>query len=150
MPIQTDPGRQWILSAEKTVLFSDDFGAQADDGLDQDVIRLPVGARVIGGVVVVEEVWTNTAVIDVGDGEDPNRYTQTGGTIDLEVLGLTALDVQGFKVTALERDILLLGNFSVSDSTTGQLYMRIDYVIEGKVNEVQPIDVADYGSDRAA
>ena len=149
MPIQTDPGRQWVLSAEKTVLFSDDFGAQADDGLSQDVFRLPTGARVVGGEVVVEVVWTNTATIDVGDATDPDEYTASG-VIDLEVLARTALDLTGFKTTEVERDILLLGNFSVSDSTTGQLYIRIDYVVEGRANEVQPIDVADYGSDRAA
>lgn len=146
MPIHKQTGRQWILSAEMTVLFSDDFGAQADTAIVQDLFRLPTGARVVGGEIVVEVVWTNTATVDIGDVTQADRYTAT--PINLEVLGRTALTLDGFKTTETERDVNLSPLFTVSDSTTGQAYIRIDYVIEDRVNENQPLDVADFGSAR--
>lgn len=146
MPIHKDQGRQWPLSAEKTVLWSDDFGAVAESVL-QEIFRLPVNSRVIGGEIVVEVAWDNvtSAAVDMGDVTDPDRYA---AAVDLKATGRTALTLTGFKHTEAERDVNLTPAFVGGDATQGQAYIRIEYVIEGKANENQPLDVDEYGSDR--
>lgn len=150
MPIHKEQGRQWVLSAEKTVLYTDDFGAAADNAVVQNLFRLPVGARVVGGEVVVEVAWDNgtTGSVDIGDVTDPNRYTAT--PVDLTATGRTALTLTGFKTTEAERDVDVDPNFVGTDATQGQAYIRIEYVIEGKANETQPLDVDEYGAARVA
>ena len=150
--IQKDQNRQWPLSLEKTFNFDDDFG---DDSVAQtavavEVARLPVGARVTAGEIVVEEAWDNgtTATVDIGDVTDPDRYTSS--PVDLTALGRTALVLSGFKTTEVERDVDLDPVFAGSNGTQGKAYLRIEYVIEGKANETQPLDVDEYGSARTA
>lgn len=150
--IQKDQNRQWPLSLEKTFNFDDDFGddSAAQTGVVVELARLPQGARVTGGEIVVETVWDNgtAATVDIGDVTDPDRYT--AAPIDLTALGRTALVLTGFKVTEVERDVDLDPVFTGANGTQGQAYVRIEYVIEDKANEVQPLDVAEYGSVRTA
>ena len=151
MEILKDNGRQWPLSAEKTVVFTDGFGddSVAQTGVVQDLIRLPVNSRVVGGEIVVEEAWDNgtTATVDIGDVTDPDRYT--AAPVDLTALGRTALVLSGFKTTEVERDIDVTPVFAGSNATQGKAYIRVEYVIELRVNENQPLDVADHGSKNA-
>jgi hypothetical protein len=150
MPIHKVQGRQWVLSAEITVNWDDDFGAAADSGVVQNLVRLPVGARVVGGEIVVETVWDNgtAATIDIGDVTDPDRYTAT--PVDLTAAGRTALTLTGFKTTTSERDVDADPVFTGTDATQGSAYIRVEYVIEDKANENQPLDVDEYGSARVA
>lgn len=146
--IQKDQNRQWPLSLEKTVLFSDNLAAVADS-VASELARLPVGARVTGGEIIVEVVWNTgtSGVMDIGDVTDPNRYA---AAVNLHALGRTALLLTGFKVTEVERDVDVDPTFVGADATQGQAYIRIEYVIENKANEVQPLDVDEYGSVRTA
>ena len=70
--------RQYSLWAEVEIAF--------DDGLDvaqaasvQDLLDIPGGAVVVGGEIVVTEAWNagTSAVVDIGDGDDPDRYTSS-------------------------------------------------------------------------
>ena len=146
--IQKDQNRQWPLSLEKTITFSDDLAAVADSVV-QELARLPVNARVTGGEIVVETVWNTgtSGVVDIGDVTDPNRYA---AAVNLHALGRTALLLDGFKTTEVERDVNVTPTFVGADATQGQAYIRMQYVIEGKANEVQPLDVDEYGSVRTA
>ena len=150
--IQKDQNRQWPLSLEKTFNFDDDFGddSAAQTAVVVELARLPVGARVVGGEIVVEEVWDNgtAATVDIGDVTDPDRYTAS--PVDLTALGRTALTLDGFKTTEVERDVDLTPVFTGANGTQGSAYVRIQYVIENKANEVQPLDVDEYGSVRTA
>lgn len=150
MPIHKVQGRQWVLSAEITVSYDDDFGAAVDNGVVQNLVRLPVGARVVGGEIVVETAWDNgtAATIDIGDVTDPDRYTAS--PVNLAAAGRTALTLTGFKTTTTERDVDATPVFTGTDATQGQAYIRIEYVIEGKANENQPLDVDEYGAARVA
>lgn len=151
MPILKDQGRQWVLSAEIPFTFDQDFGADsaADTTVIQDVVRLPVNSRVVGGELVVEVAWDNgtTATVDVGDATDPDRYTAS--PVNLTLTGRTALTLDGFKTTEAERDVNFDPIFAGTNATQGQGYLRVQYVIEDRENEVQPLDVAEYGSVRA-
>jgi hypothetical protein len=151
MPILKDQGRQWVLSAEIPFSFDDDFGEDtaADTAVVQSVVRMPTNARVVGGEIVVETVWNNgtTATVDIGDVTDPDRYTAS--PVDLTAAGRTALTLDGFKTTETERDIDFTPVFAGSNASQGQGYLRVQYVIEDRENEVQPLDVADFGSARA-
>lgn len=151
MPILKDQGRQWPLSAELVITYDQDFGVDsaANTAVIQEAIRLPVGARVVGGEIVVEEVWDNgtTATVDVGD-SDPDRYTAS--PVNLTSLGRTALTLDGLAVVAADRDVSLDPIFAGTNATQGRAYLRIEYVIDGKANENQPLDVDEYGSARVA
>jgi hypothetical protein len=150
--IQKDQNRQWPLSLEKTFNHDDDFGddSAAQTAVVVELARLPVGARVVGGEIVVEEAWDNgtTATVDIGDVTDPDRYTAS--PVNLTALGRTALTLDGFKTTEVERDVDLTPVFAGANGTQGRAYVRIEYVIENKANEVQPLDVDEYGSVRTA
>ena len=152
MPIQKEQGRQWSLSAEIVVTYDQDLGedSAADTAVLQEAFRLPIGARVVGGEIVVEEVWDNgtTATIDLGNTGDADRYT--AAVIDLTALGRTALQLDGLAIVAATRDVEIDPIFAGTDSTQGRAYIRMDYVIDGKANEVQPLDVDEYGSARTA
>jgi hypothetical protein len=151
MPILKNQGRQWPLSAELVVTYDQDFGidSAANTTVIQEAIRLPVGARVVGGEIVVEEVWDNgtTATVDIGD-TNPDRYTTSA--VDLTALGRTALLLDGLEVVAADRDVSLDPIFAGTNATQGRAYIRIEYVIGGKANENQPLDVDEYGSARVA
>jgi hypothetical protein len=153
MPIQKEQGRQWSLSAQITVTFDQDLGGDtaADTAVLQEAFRLPIGARVTGGEIVVEEAWDNdtTATIDLGNTGDADRYTDTA-PVDLTAAARTALDLDGLAVGSDERDVEIDPIFAGSDATQGRAVIRIEYTIDGKANEVQPLDVDEYGSARTA
>lgn len=146
MEILLDEGRQYPLSAEITFTFADGIAAPAD-GL-QDLMKLPTGARVVGGEIVVETAWNagTSAVVDIGDVTDVNRYASA---VNLQAAGRTALLLDGFKTTETERDVDIIPTIVGTAATQGQAYVRVQYVIEDRAHEVQPLEVADYGSKNA-
>ncbi len=149
MEILLDEGRQYTLSAERTITFADGLAIAVVDDAVQDVFKLPTGARIVGGEVVVETAWNmgTTGVIDVGDVTDPNRYSSTA--VNLQATGRTALTLDGFKTTETEKKVNVTPALVGTTATQGQAYIRIEYVIEDRAHEVQPLDVADYGSKNA-
>jgi len=148
MEILLDEGRQYTLSAEVTITFADGLAIAGTDDVVQDLLKLPTGARVVGGEIVVETVWDTgtSAVCDIGDVTDPNRYA---AAVDLKAAGRTALLLTGFKTTETEKKVDIDPTFVGTTSTQGQAYIRVEYVIEDRAHEVQPLDVADYGSKNA-
>lgn len=149
MEILKNSGRQYPLSADKTIKYTDGLTA-AQAAAVQDVFDVPVGTRVTGGEIVVEEVWDSgtSAVVDIGDTVDPDRYTSS--PVDLTSLGLTALTLTGYKTTGVG-DRTIDGEFTLvgSDATQGQAYIRVEYVVDNKAHETVGFAVADYGSKNA-
>lgn len=133
---------QAVQSAEFVWNFSDtmldtsgaskDFGAADLTARAFDVIGLPMGAVVVGGALVVETTF-DTAGYDVyvGDSGVTNRYL---ASTDVKTAGITALVPTGFvnssglpiRITVATDDVC----------TAGKARLRVDFIVQGKANEV--------------
>lgn len=125
-------GRQWPLVAMQDFSLS-----EMENGAAVAAVKLPAGARVIGGEVVITEVFNSTTSdgIDVGDGDDPNRYSSTA--VNGQALGRTALTLSGYKYTAPDT-IDLTWASGGGTPTTGAGVLIVQYVMDGRANEVVP------------
>jgi hypothetical protein len=99
-----------------------------------DAIELPPGAQVVGGALVVETAYNTTgaATVSVGDSSSAVRYL---GATTLKTAARVALVPTGFKnVSGLPVRL----TFSVADlaGTAGKARVEIQYVIEGRADEV--------------
>lgn len=99
-----------------------------------DVIPLPPGAVVIGGSVVTETAVTGSTAynVKVGDSASDTRYL---GSTDKTTAALTALVPTGY--VGLGENLRLTVTPTVADSTAGKLTVRVEYVVNGRANEVQ-------------
>lgn len=126
-----DVGRQTVLFASIAIAFDH----IADTGVAVEAIKLPYGARIIGGDVVVSTAFNagTTLVLDVGDKTVANRYAND---IDLKTVGRTALTPTGYTSDGGELHVtpVLVG----TAPTAGALRLSIQYVIEGRAGHVQP------------
>lgn len=121
---------QWPLnSGPLTFAFGD-----LTSGTGVAALRLPPGAIVVGGSVVVQTAWNSgtTATLKVGDGDDDDRYTLPA--IDLTSTGRTALTLTGHKY-ANPDDLELLLTETGSPATEGEGYIEVEIVMEGRVSE---------------
>lgn len=96
-------------------------------------IPLPIGAVVIGGEVVVNTASndTGTATIAIGDAANPTRFL---GATNIKAAGRTAIVPTGFIGTG-DNVRITLANAN-GDATAGDVSIRIDYIIEGRMHEV--------------
>ena len=146
LSLKASTSRQYINSAEITLIWTD-VQVAVGTGVTE-VIRIPNGARVVGGAVVVETLFatTGTATLDLGDAVDPDRYSASA--FNLEVAAHNALTLTGFKYTTEDTiDATVVVGTAVT--TAGQVYIRIDYVEEDKAHEQVPLVAAEYGTGRA-
>lgn len=121
---------QWPLnSGPLTFDFSD-----LVDGTGVAALRLPPGAVVVGGSVVVQTAWNSgtSATLDVGDGDNDDRYTSSA--IDLTTAGRTALTLTGH-MYANPDDLELLLTEDGSAATEGEGYIEVEIVMDGRVSE---------------
>lgn len=121
---------QWPLnSGPLTFTFSD-----LTSGTGIAALRLPPGAVVTRGSVVVQTAWNSgtSATLKVGDDDDDDRYTTAA--IDLTSTGRTALDLTGHEYsTPLDLELLLT---EVGDAATeGEGYVELEIVMDGRVSE---------------
>jgi hypothetical protein len=121
---------QWPLnSGPLTFTFAD-----LVDGEGVAALRLPPGAVVVGGSIVVQTAWDSgtSATIDVGDSDDDDRYTSS--PVDLTTTGRTALTLTGHKY-ANPDDLQLLLAEDGTAATEGEGYIEVEIVMEGRVSE---------------
>ncbi len=121
---------QWPLnSGPLTFDFSD-----LESGTGIAALRLPPGAVVTRGSVVVQTVWNSgtSATLKVGDDDDDDRYTSSA--IDLTSAGRTALDLDGHQYAA-PQDLELLLTEAGSAATEGEAYIELEIVMDGRVSE---------------
>lgn len=123
-------GRQYVLSATQAIDFS-----ELANGSAEIVLDVRPGTRVVGGFLLVDTVWDGTTpTLNLGDGGDPNRYSASA--VNLAALGATALDVTGYKYA--ESDTID-GTLSVTGTPTqGAATLVVNYIIDGRSNEVEP------------
>jgi hypothetical protein len=111
--------------------------SELSDGAAVSAVKLPANARVIGGGVLITEVFDSTTsdAIDVGDGSDDDRYSST--PVDGQALGYTALTITGYKYTAGDYVDLKWASGG-GTPTTGAGVLILMYVVDGRGNEVVP------------
>ena len=105
-------------------------GAQAFD-----CIKLPLNARVTGGALVVTTVSNDagTTTLSVGDSGSATRYL---GATTVKSAALTALVPTGYLGTGEDIRITLANGSG--GATTGKITVYVEWVIDGKANEVVP------------
>ncbi len=123
-------GHQWKQAVVVPYTFADFTTAVAEA-----IAQLPPLSTVTGGQVDVD-VATDAGtsfVADIGDADDPNRYSST--PINLQALGTTALTVTGFQ-NLLPTDVIATPTIVGAAATAGNGRIILEYVVEGKANEV--------------
>ena len=100
-----------------------------------DIINLPNYATVIGGEVVTETAITGSTAfnVTVGDSGSANRYL---GTTDKTTAARTALVPTGY--VGAGENLRLTITPTVAAVTGGKITVRVQYVVRGRGNEVQP------------
>lgn len=122
--------RQYPLFAEVELTFAN----LADTATPVSAIKLPYGAQVIGGAVIVDTAFNTgtSAVLDVGDSTTGNRYKND---VDLKTAGVTALVPTGYVSDGA--DILVTPALVGTAATAGKVRVQVTYVIAGRAHEVQ-------------
>ena len=125
-------GRQFPLVAHQ------DFDlSELTSGSAIAAVKVPAGARVIGGGVMIDTAFDSATsdVMDVGDGDDDDRYSAT--PIDVSAAGYTALDITGYKYTTTDFiDLIWTGAGTAATEGAGRLI--VEYIIDNRTNEVMP------------
>lgn len=129
--LKTNGGRQYILSAE--IAF--DYTHLQDTAVAVPAVKLPYGAVVAGGAVIVDTAFNTatSAVLDVGDSTTANRYVND---VNLKAAGITPLVPTGYVSDGNEINItpVLVG----TAATAGAGRLRVDYYIQNRAMENQP------------
>ena len=122
--------RQYPLFAEQTF----DFSQLADTAVPVTGLKLPYGAQIIGGAVIVDTAFDTgtSAVLDVGDSVSGNRYKND---VNLKATGLTALVPTGHVSDG--SDLLVTPTLVGTAATVGKVRVQVQYVIAGRAHEVQ-------------
>lgn len=129
MAITKNSGRQEVVAAKVTLTYA----TLADDAaVAEGVIQVPEGATVIGGFINVKTAFNSTTsdVLDIGDGGDDDRYTAT--PINLQVAGVTALDITGYQYTAQDDIDVEWTAGSTGTATAGEAELIVQYVVDGR------------------
>jgi len=101
-----------------------------------DCIPLPLGATIIGGDLVVETAYVGptTATITLGTAAVPAAYlaatsvTAVGRTPILLTTPLASLDGSNVRMTL---------TYTGGNATAGRVRVRVSYMVDGRINEVQ-------------
>ena len=145
---QATRGAQPVMSAEFDFSFNDTmkdvngvtktFGSVYTDAGVFEVINLPLGAVVIGGDLIVEEqgVGPTAYTAAVGTSGSASAFlaattllSAAGTRVALTGLGLAATDGKNVRVTIAA---------TVANATAGKFRLRLEYVIDGRITEVNP------------
>jgi len=100
-----------------------------------DALKMPKGARVVGGAVTVLTVGNDSGAqtVAVGDSGSATRYLSA---TTIKSLARTALVPTGY--TGTGEDIRLTLVNTNGDATTGKVQIDVQFVIDGRANEVVP------------
>lgn len=146
--IQATRGAQKVMSTEFAANFNDtmkdingatkSFGSVFGDAGVFEVINLPIGAVVIGGDLIVETQGVGPTAYTVAVGHSgaaagflaaTTLLSAAGTRVALTGLGLAANDGKNVRITIAS---------SVANATAGKFRVRLEYVIDGRVEEVNP------------
>lgn len=139
-------GAQKLMSTEFVFSFDDTmadvtglvktFGSVFTDAGTFEVINLPSGAVVVGGDLIVEAA-----------GVGPTAYTASVGHSGSATALLAATDLKSAARTALTglglafndgKNVRITIASTVANASAGKFRLRLEYVIDGRVEEVNP------------
>lgn len=128
-------GHQYALVASQAFTL-----AELTSGTAVPLVKLPAGARVLGGMCVITTAFnsgTSDAMI-IGDDGDTDRYAAvTAGSGALSANLYKAITPTGYKYTAPNTvDLTWTGVGTAATTGAGTLYVM--YVVDGRANEVMP------------
>lgn len=128
--LKPSTARQYALTAEVEI----DFRNVEDTGVAVTAVRLPYGAQVVGGSLIVDTAWntTGTATLSVGDSTTANRYANA---VNLKSAARTALTLTGFVSDG--SDIRVTPALADTAATVGKARLLVQYVIKDRAHEVQ-------------
>lgn len=128
-PLSLNPSRQYALTAEVTIGVAN----MNESTVPVAAIKLPVGAVVTGGAVIVDTAFdAATATINVGDATTAARYKSA---VNIAATGLTDLVPTGYVSNGAPIQVVPTFADAV---TVGSLRLQVTYVIGGRANEAQP------------
>lgn len=142
-------GAQWTLCVPFNINATDTmvntsaaevaFGAVTSAGNTTfDIFTMPPNSFVIGGRVIVGTAFNSTAnSVDVGDSDDPDRYTETAA-IDLQDVDAPAAGFEMLgdgKIYDGAQAIRLTLTNTVGAATAGRCIVVIEFAILNRVNE---------------
>lgn len=124
MAITKDINRQDVLCAKVDIALAD-----LATGVEKVAITMPYDAIVVGGCIVVTEVFNSSTsdLIEVGDTADPNRYLTDG---DGQAAGYDVLVPTG--LVSVGNDISVTWTSTGDAPTTGAFTLYVLYVIAGR------------------
>jgi hypothetical protein len=142
------PNAQWPIAAVFEWNYDDtmdnisavELALGADDAVVTtfDVLTPPPGAIVIGGNVknITAATGSTTSTVDVGDSDDPNRYTE-GGAHDLKDADApaTAFDMLGDHKQYDGSQAIRLTILNDGAQTAGNFILTVLMVVPGKATE---------------
>lgn len=126
-----DNGRQTPLVAIAQLALADFTTTVA-----KAVVKMPVNSVITGGYINVTQVWNSTSsdAADLGHTGDDDKYSAT--PLDLQSLGVTALDVTGYVNTG-GLDLNLTWTSGGGTPSTGAATLVVEYIIVNRATEVQ-------------
>lgn len=125
MPILQNADRQELISAFVDFTFSD----IPTTATAYDALKLPNGAVIVSGDLVVTTAWNSTtATAQFGDATLASRYS---AAIDLKTAARTALTPTGFVHTSAEK-VLNLANIITGTATAGAARLSVQYYVKGR------------------
>lgn len=136
---QYDLHKEFVFNFNDTAvdsvsLVSKTFGSVFTDALVFDAISLPVGAVVIGGSLIVETAFVGPTASTVIVGVAGNTAIYLGST-SLLTVGRTALLLTTPLGSNGGLDLRITLGHTVANATAGKARIRVQYTIDGKVNE---------------
>ena len=140
---------QWPLMADFTFNFDDTvvdingvtktLGSVYTDLAVAEVIKVPEGAVVVGGELVVETAGVGPTVytVSLGDNNSATRYLSA---VNLLAAARTALTLTGYRNGASNtlKNLRLTINSTVANASAGKFTLRVLYVLPNRANETIP------------
>jgi hypothetical protein len=134
---------QFVMEAEFTFNFDDtmvsvagqevDFGKTNISATSFDIINLPENSVIIGGELVTETAFdTASYAVTIGDSAVADRYLASA---DRKGAARVALVPTGYRTSGSN---LRIGITNADVCTAGKATVRVQYVIAGRANEVNP------------
>lgn len=128
MTISLQSGRQCSAWATVDIAYGD-----LTSGAAATVMKLPVGAVVVGGAVVVKTAW-NSATSDalvVGDSASANRYKSS---FSIASAGRTALVPTGYQALSTTREIQVTWTGVGTAPSAGAARLEVEYIVPARAD----------------
>jgi len=132
MAITKNPGRQWPLVAKVSFGFADFVG---QSGVPLAAIDLPVGASVLDASITITEVF-NSATTDLL--EMAGSGITVGGADNGSSLGTYVTSTLNSTAVAVATTVTIEWTGVGAIPTTGAGFGMVEYIMDGKANEVVP------------